>query len=239
VVDPAGGSWYVEARTEALARTAWELFTEVERLGGAATALASGWVAQRLEQTWQRRADNLAHRRDPLTGVSEYPNLEETLPSRRPAPRVEPGPTGLPRHRYAEQFEALRDRADTYTAKHGVRPTVFLATLGPVAAHTARASFATNLFAAGGIATVGSGPVDDPARLPALFAASGADVACLCGSDRSYAELGTAAAAALAVTGAPVWLAGKPADHPGVFGYLYTGVNAVEVLTTCLDQLGA
>jgi methylmalonyl-CoA mutase len=241
VLDPAGGSWYVEERTEALARAAWKLFTEVERFGGMARAVQSGWVAQRLDETWQRRADELAHRRDPITGVSEYPHLEEVLPTRRPAAEGDtPPPAGaLPRHRYAEQFEALRARADAATAKQGVRPSVFLATLGPLAAHTARAGFAANLFAAAGIATTRSGPVDDPAELAALFAASGADLACVCGSDRSYAEHAGAVTTALATTGRPVWLAGRPAQYPGVFGYLYSGVNAIDVLTTALDQLDA
>jgi methylmalonyl-CoA mutase len=241
VLDPAGGSWYVEQRTEALAQAAWALFTEVERFGGMPRAVQSGWLAQRLDETWQRRADDLAHRREPVTGVSEYPHLEEVLPTRRPAPDSDtPQPAGaLPRHRYAEQFEALRTRADAATAKQGVRPTVFLATLGPLAAHTARAGFAANLFAAAGILTTRSGPVDDPAELAALFAASGAEVVCVCGSDRDYAEHAAAVTTALATTGRPVWLAGKPAHYPGVFGYLSSGVDAIDVLSTVLDQLGS
>jgi len=218
VVDPAGGSWYVERLTERTATAAWEWFTEIERAGGMAAAIHSGLVADRIAETRDRRAEAIAHRRDPITGVSEFPNLGERLP-REPGP-----PVG---YSYAEAFERLRDRSDAHTS----RPTVFLATLGPAAAHAARAAFAANLFAAGGIATVTGAPED--------FAASGTPVACLCSSDRVYAEGAGAAARALAAAGARhVWLAGKPGDYEAVDSYLYSGCDAVEVLQTTLRELG-
>ncbi|MEV7350857.1 methylmalonyl-CoA mutase family protein [Micromonospora chalcea] len=237
VADPAGGSWFVERYTEDLARSAWAWFTEIERAGGLAAALDGGLVADRLAETWQRRADNLAHRRDPLTGTSEFPHLGERLPTRPPAPPAPRG--GLPRHRYAQAYESLRDRADAHAAATGARPTVFLATLGPAAAHNARAGFAANLFAAGGIDTVRP-PVgdDDPARLAAEFTASGARVACLCSTDRLYGESAQTVAQALRDAGAErVWLAGRPADYTGVHGYLFAGCDAVAVLETTLNDL--
>jgi methylmalonyl-CoA mutase len=217
VTDPAGGSWYVESRTDGLARAAWAWFTEIEGAGGMEAALSSGLVSDRIESTWRARAENLAHRRDPLIGVSEFPNLYEKLPERRPAAPT----TG---HHYGEAFESLRDRSDALPE----RPTVYLATLGPPAAHNARVGFATNLFAAGGIA-VKTGPVDG-------FAASGLSVACVCGSDRSYAEEASGAALTLASGGArQVWLAGRPGGYDGVTGYLYNGCDAVAVLTEVLS----
>ncbi|OWV09518.1 methylmalonyl-CoA mutase [Micromonospora wenchangensis] len=238
VIDPAGGSWYVERYTEELARSAWAWFTEIEQAGGMAVALDGGMVAERLAATWQRRADNVAHRRNPLTGVSEFPHLDEQLPARPPAPAPPGG--GLPRHRYAHAYEALRNRAEAHTADTDRRPTVFLATLGPVAVHNARAGFAANLFAAGGIATVRpSVGDDDPARLAAEFAVSGAGVACLCSSDRVYGQSAEVVARALSAAGASrVWLAGKPAGYGGVDDYLFAGCNAVAVLETTLDDLG-
>jgi methylmalonyl-CoA mutase len=223
VADPAGGSWYVEHLTEELARAAWAWFREIERTGGLPAALHSGFVADRLAATWSVRASNIAYRRDPVTGVSEYPDLDEPALVRRPRPRRAGG--GLPRVRYAEGFEALRDRADA----HPTRPTVFLATIGPASAYAARTAFAANLFAAGGIATV-TGTPDE-------FAASGARVACLCGSDEGYAEHATPAAKQL-VGAARVWLAGRPTGHLGADAYLYAGCDAAGVLETTLDDLG-
>jgi len=98
-------------------------------------------------------------------------------------------------------------------------------TLGPVAAHTARASFAANLFAAGGIRTVHNGP--DPV------------VACICGSDRSYAEEAEQTARRLKAEGVrTVWLAGKPAGYEHVDDYLYTGCDALAVLRRTHLDLG-
>ncbi|MFB4319304.1 methylmalonyl-CoA mutase family protein [Actinomadura sp. 21ATH] len=233
VVDPAGGSWYVERLTEELAQAAWAWFTEIEKAGGLAAALASGLVAERLGATWARRRKDLACRKAPLTGVSEFPNLAEKLPERAPAPAPagpSAAPGGLPVVRYAQDFEALRDRSDAHAEATGARPKVFLATLGPIAVHTARASFAANLFQAGGIETV-SGE-------PGAFAASGAAVACLCSSDKLYAEQAEEAARALKEAGAvKVWLAGK-GSYEGVDSHVFAGCDAVDVLETTLDDLG-
>ena len=232
VMDPAGGSWYVENLTEELAQTAWTWFTEIERAGGFVAALDGGLIADRIAGTWAKRRDSIAHRRDPITGVSEFPNLHERRRV-RPAPPARPG-GGLPQVHYADPFESLRDRADARPA----RPKIFLATLGPVAAHTARATFAANLFQAGGIEMVTSGPATDPAEIAAAFTASGATVACLCSSDTLYAGHAEPVATALAEAGArKIWLAGKGA-YDTVDGYVFAGCDAVAVLETTLADLG-
>jgi len=215
VLDPAGGSWFVESLTDALAQAAWDVFTEVERAGGMAAALRGGLVADRIEATWQLRAANVAHRRDPITGVSEFPNLDERRPARSPAP--EPPSGGLPRRWHAQGFELLRDAADAAPAPLAVT----LVPLGPAAAHSARVSFATNLFAAGGIRP---GP---------------SKVVCICGSDRSYAEEAAATALRLKQEGAEkVWLAGRPGGYEGVDDYLYSGCDALAVLQQTHRDLG-
>jgi len=84
VVDPAGGSYYVESLTEQLADAAWSQFQEIERAGGFASALTDGWVAQRISESRTQRAERFARRRPPITGVTAYPNLNETRPERKP-----------------------------------------------------------------------------------------------------------------------------------------------------------
>jgi methylmalonyl-CoA mutase len=233
VLDPAGGSWYVESLTAELAQAAWNFFTELERAGGILAALDSGLVAERLEEVWSKRRANLAHRRDPLTGVSEFPNPDEKLPQRPAAPAPLGG--GLPKVRYGQDFEALRAAADAAAE----RPKVFLATLGSAAAYTARATFAANLFQAGGAETVLAGPKLGAEELARAFRASGAKVAVLCSADKVYAAEGADAAAALRDAGAKrVWLAGSPGILPEVRNYVFTGCDAVAVLETTLDDLG-
>jgi methylmalonyl-CoA mutase len=231
VLDPAGGSWYVEALTDALAEAAWSWFTEIERAGGLAAALGSGLVRDRIAAAWDARAERLAHRTDAITGVSEFPNLAEKLPERQPAADLHPN-GGLPRVRAAQGFEELRDRADA-ARRAGSEPRVYLATIGPIARHTARATFAGNLFQAGGVAT----PSGDGAS---GLADAGTTVACICGTDRDYAESAAALAAELRAAGATaVWLAGKPSlAVDGVDGYVYAGCDALDVLQRVHEQLG-
>ncbi|MFI9157690.1 methylmalonyl-CoA mutase family protein [Kitasatospora aureofaciens] len=237
VIDPAGGSWYVEQLGEELAQAAWAWFQEIERAGGQQAALRSGLVGERIAATWAERSGKLAKRREPVTGVSEFPHLDEQPLVREPAPASPSG--GLPRVRRAEAYEALRDRSDAFLAETGARPKLFLASIGSAAAHTARTTFAANLFQAGGIATVSAEGVD-PAAFASAFADSGATVACLCSSDALYGEHAAAVAGALKEAGAQrVLLAGRLGEVPaGVDEFIYAGGDAIAVLTSLLDLIG-
>ncbi|TFV91557.1 methylmalonyl-CoA mutase [Blastococcus sp. CT_GayMR20] len=228
VLDPAGGSWYVESLTDEIAQAAWDWFTEIERAGGLVAALDSGLVRDRIGAAWDERAKRIATRKDAITGVSEFPNLAEKLPSREPLAWSPPS-GGLPRVRAAQEFEELRDAADAAPE----RPKVYLATIGPIAKHTARASFAGNLFQAGGLETPSGNGVDG-------FADAGTTVACICGTDKDYADTAAGLAAGLRAAGATqVWLAGKPdLAVDGVDGYVYAGCDALAALRSAHDELG-
>ncbi|GIG91444.1 methylmalonyl-CoA mutase family protein [Plantactinospora endophytica] len=235
VLDPAGGSWYVERYTEDLAQAAWQWFTDIEKAGGLAAALDSGLVADRLERTWRRRESAIAHRRDPITGVSEFPDLDEESPPRRPG--ATPVGGGLPRRRYAAAYERLRDRSDAHRDTTGRRPTVLLATLGSPAEYGPTVTFATNLFAAGGIA-VTTAPADPPEALAEALAVGGSPVACVCGPDRAYPEEAEYVVKSLRAAGARrVWLAGRD-EHSGADDCLHARCDAVAVLTSTLADLG-
>ncbi|MFC5260391.1 methylmalonyl-CoA mutase family protein, partial [Streptomyces cinereospinus] len=227
VVDPAGGSWYVERLTDELVHAGWRFFQEIERQGGQAAALRSGWVRERLAETWSVRSAGLVTRREPVTGVSEFPYLGEKPVVRRAAPQPLSG--GLPRVRRDDAFEVLRARSDAHLAATGARPRVFLAAFGPAAAHTARLTFAANFFQAGGIEPVVEGS----------FAGSGASEVCLCSSDELYAGQAESTAAALREAGAGhVFLAGRPGPYAGVDTYVFAGCDAVAVLCATLDRMG-
>ncbi|WDV55439.1 methylmalonyl-CoA mutase subunit beta [Streptomyces coeruleorubidus] len=227
VIDPAGGSWYVERLTDELAHAGWEFFRRIERLGGMAAALRSGDLARDLADTWQARRTKLAKRREPVTGVSEFPYLAEKPVVRESPP--EPPSGGLPRVRRDEEYEALRARSDAHLAKTGSRPRIFLAAIGPAAAHTARLTFASNLFQAGGIEPVTDGTFED----------SGATEAVLCSSDALYEEKAAQVATELRSAGAShVFLAGRPGQYAGVDAYVFAGCDAVAVLSATLDRMG-
>ena len=242
VIDPAGGSFYVEALTRDLYTAGWAFFQELERAGGIAAAIGHGELRTAVDRLWERRRHDLAHRTAPLTGVSEFPDPHEKPLVREPDPaRPAPVEGGFPVRRYAQDYESLRDRSDAHTADTGRRPTAFLATLGPVAAHTARASSATDLLAAGGIAVDTPGPLGDARAAAAAFTASGSRIAVICSSDRVYAEHAEAVARALRGVGARrVILAGAPRDayrEAGVDSFAHQGCDAVALLTDLVDVI--
>ena len=105
--------------------------------------------------------------------------------------------------------------------------------IGPIAKHTARASFAGNLFQAGGLETPSGDGVEG-------FADAGTTVACICGTDKDYAEAAATLAKELREAGAThVWLAGKPdLAIDGVDGYVFAGCDALEALRTVHSELG-
>ncbi|MCX5253007.1 methylmalonyl-CoA mutase subunit beta [Streptomyces canus] len=227
VIDPAGGSWYVERLTDELAEAAWRFFRTIERDGGQAAVLRSGRLRTDLATTWAQRSKKLATRREPVTGVSEFPFLSEKPVVRDPAPEQPAG--GLPRVRRDEAYEDLRARSDAHLAATGSRPRVFLAAIGPAAAHTARTTFAANLFQAGGIEPVTEG----------TFEESGATEVCLCSSDALYEERADDVVRTLKAEGARhVFLAGRPGQYSGVDSYVFAGCDAVAVLTATLDRMG-
>lgn len=221
VTDPAGGSHAVEKLTNDLACTAWALFGEID--GDFAAGLAT--LRSKVETTNADRAAQIAKRKRPITGVSEFPNLAEELPERRPyaAP--------LNVHRYAGDFEALRDAPASNK--------VFLASMGTVAGYTARSTFAANLFAAGGVDTIVAGPTDDVAGVLAAHAEAGSPkVVCLVGNDKVYEAWGTDLVAALREAGAAyVVLAGK-ADV-GADTTIAMGLDALAFLRSIREELQA
>jgi methylmalonyl-CoA mutase len=136
----------------------------------------------------------------------------------------------------------LRDGSDTELAEHGARPTVFLATIGDAADFTARATFAKNLFEAGGIEAVTGNGFASTEDMVKLFQASGAKLACLCSSDKVYASEAADAAKALAAAGAKhIYLAGKPGDNrqaleqAGVGTFVYAGCDTLSLLKAAYD----
>ncbi len=195
VSDPAGGAAAVEELTQALAEAGWAEFGRIEQAGGAAAAVADGSFAARVEQVRLERDRQIATRRQPLTGVSEFPHLLEALPMRRG--RSASG------YSWAAAYERLRDEP--------AGKPVFLATIGPVAAHAVRAGFTANALAAGGIGVVRAGPTSGADEVIAAYDPAVTPVVCLAGTDAGYAELGPDIIAGLRRAGAgTVLLAGKP-----------------------------
>ncbi len=156
------------------------------------------------------------------------------------APTVEP----IPAHRAAEQFEALRLTADAYAARTGARPKVFLANMGPIPQHKARADFSTGFFEAGGFEVIGNDGFATVEEAAQAALASGADIVTICSTDETYPEI-VPRLTNLIKSSRPditVVLAGYPADQveahraAGVDEFIHIRANCYETLVR-LQQL--
>ncbi|WP_454915859.1 methylmalonyl-CoA mutase family protein [Xanthobacter sediminis] len=244
VADPGAGAGAVEAHTQGLAEKAWDLFRTIERRGGLADALSERWLQGEIAEVKARRDKDVATRKAPITGTSEFPILVQEAPEVLVPLAAEPAPVAdgaLQPRRIAEAFEALRDKAEAAPSA----PKVFLATLGPVAAFTARATFAKNFFEAGGLAAAVPDGFADLDAVVAAFKAAGTPFACLASSDEVYATDAAEAAKALKAAGAgAVWLAGKPAaieaelKAAGIDGFVFAGCNVLDTLAAAQAAAG-
>ncbi|ABI77087.1 methylmalonyl-CoA mutase, small subunit [Hyphomonas neptunium ATCC 15444] len=258
VADPTGGAWFTETLADDLAKAAWAEFQTIESEGGYAASLLSGAFQARVKTVREARTKDIARRKIPLTGVSEYPLLEEigapVADVDAPGPRADISDAGLKSYintplatgtdvtaealaptRLAAPFEALRDAA-TRAPKP---PAAFIATLGALAEFTPRADFARNLLAAGGVAPKEAVvPPRDAAELAAAFKASGCRIAVICGTDKAYEAGAAEAAEALKKAGAQaVWLAGK-SEAPGIDLNIFAGCDVIHALQLAHAELG-
>jgi methylmalonyl-CoA mutase len=242
ILDPAGGSWFVEDLTDQLAQQAWKSFQSIEQRGGFIDA--RDYIADQIAEIAAQRVDDVAHRRTAITGVNEYPNLAEPA-----LPRSDSSYSPLAAGklvRYAAPFEALRDRSDVYLDRTGSRPRALLLPLGPLAEHNIRTTFAANLLASGGIEAVNPGTIDADGVAAAVADAGSPAVAVICGTDSRYGtEVSAVVEAAHSAGISHVCLAGPqkavaevdPEHRPDEF--LTAKINAVEALSHLLDRLGA
>ena len=259
VADPTGGAWFTETFADDLAEAAWKEFQTLEAEGGYADSLIAGSFQKRIAEKREARAKDIAKRKVPITGVSEFPLLDEIAAPVADAPSVTPKDgisnegfarfvtadlpadeadataEALPRIRLAEDYEALRDAASAAPK----RPSIFLATLGPLAEHNARADFARNLFAAGGLeATQPPVPPQSPSEAAAAFKASGSKIACICGADARYEDEAVETAKALKAAGAlHIWLAGK-FEGDSIDSNIFMGCDVLHTLKLAHANLG-
>ena len=251
-VDAAGGSWALESLTDQLCGRAWEALQALETAGGLGTPAGIGAARERLPPLVAARQRAVALRKQGIVGVSAFPHLGEQAPARPPAAREDAAqPTAgvrvppLVAAPLAAGWEALRDASEAHAARTGAPPRVFLANLGPLAEHTARATWITNLLNAGGVHCEDHGGHDDAASAAAAFAASGCRQAVLCTSDARVARQAADTAQALRDAGATrVLLAGRPGANEaellaaGVDAFVFLGANVQGLVEDVLRSEG-
>ena len=198
IVDPAGGSYYVETLTVSIANEAWKLFLATEEQGGFYAALKAGEVQKAVNESSDKRHTDVARRKESLLGTNQFPNFNEIANDKieceggkcccghnQDAEAETEAVEALKNTRAASEFEALR----LETERSGKRPKVFMLTIGNLAMRLARSQFSANFFACAGyqiIDNLGFETVE--AGIEAAMEKQ-ADVVVLCSSDDEYATL--------------------------------------------------
>lgn len=205
VTDPGSGAEQIEALTDTLTKSAWALFQWVERQGGLLAIIENGVLYRALEESRVARTKLLSSRKIGITGVSEFPNLDEDYKSFAAHAEVEPD---FITHRDAYSFEWYRDQSNRILTETGARPFVTAITLGGEADHAPRLNFITNLMASIGFAVR---PID----IESLDSVPEGSLATIfCGSDTLYQDPDVSLNTFIqACTDAnPLWIAGRPSN---------------------------
>ncbi len=305
VVDPAGGSYFIETLTKELAEKSWALFQEIEKQGGIISALKAGFIQQQIAKTAAARLKKFNQRRENLVGTNLYPNLAEkpldaptdilekvlarikevdANNAKADVATVEAGfakatdvpamlnatkagacafgvfyytaendsnekakVTALPQGRMAQAYEDLRAASEAYKVKTGKAPAIFLATMGPLRQHKARADFTQGFFQAGGFDIIYPKGFDlvDSAVKAAIE--SGAPAVVICSTDDTYPEIVPPLTKALKAANPKlrVILAGAPApeceaayNEAGLDGSISVRSNHFDTLKELLVSTG-
>ena len=184
-----------------------------------------------------------------ITGVSAHPKLDEApvdLATGAPDPAPYAAAEGaLAPVRLVEPFETLRDRSDAALKTRGERPKAYLVAIGPEPVHKRRVAYMRDWLEAGGVQPVYDGEAATPEDAVAKLKASGAELACLCSDDETYAARGEAFASAVKAAGVKgLILAGRPGDlearlrAAGVDDFIFLGGDAVAALEGLYKRVG-
>ena len=248
VIDPAGGSYYVETLTVAIAKEAWKLFLDVEEKGGFLACCNDGEVQKAVRESAEKRHTDVAKRKEILLGTNQYPNVNEmaadkivelqgSVPCTCNGGNGCENEGGLPTKRASSDFEDLR-LATEAAAK---RPKVFMLTIGNLAMRLARAQFSGNFFGCAGyeiIDNLGFNSVEEGVD---AALEKGADIVVLCSSDDEYAEYAPAAfkyldgRAEFVVAGAPACM--DDLKTLGINDYVHVRCNVLETLRDFNNRL--
>ena len=242
VVDPAGGSYYVETLTVNIAKEAWKLFIATEEEGGFFALAGEGKVQAAVNESCKKRHTDVARRKEILLGTNQYPNITEMAAGKIEKKDGcccggEKGTNALCMKRAATDFEALR----LATEAAANRPKVFMLTIGNLAMRLARAQFSTNFFGCAGYEIIDNLGFDTVQEGVDAALAKGADIVVLCSSDDEYATLAPEAfkyldgRAEFVVAGAPACT--EELKAAGIENFVHVRCNELDTLKQFIEKL--
>ena len=241
VVDPAGGSYYVESLTQSIAAEAWKLFLEIEEKGGYTEAYKAGFIAERIKASAAAKDKNIATRRQILLGANQYPNFTEVAGKEITAESVTrkqaEGNVLVP-YRGAMAFEEMRLQVD----RSGKEPKAFMLTCGNLGMARARSQFSCNFFACAGIKVIDNTYFKSIEEGAKAALESKAQIVVVCASDDDYAEAAPkvkellGGKAILVVAGAPA--CAPELEAQGITNFINVKSNVLETLKFYLKEMG-
>ena len=241
VVDPAGGSYYVENLTQSIAAEAWKLFLEIEEKGGYTAAYKAGFVKERIAASAAAKDKAIATRRQTLLGANQYPNFPEVADKAITAEAVTrkqaEGNTLAP-YRGAMAFEEMRLHVD----RSGKQPKAFMLTCGSLAMARARAQFSCNFFGCAGIRVQDNTFFKSIEEGAKAALESKAAIVVVCAADDDYAEAAPkvkellGGKAILVVAGAPACM--PELEAQGITNFINVKSNVLETLKFYLKEMG-
>lgn len=227
--DPSGGSYFIECLTADYVEKAWNLFLEIEEVGGIDQYTACGRLHAVLEEVSNKRLQAVNTRKHSLIGTNIYANPEDQL-------LTESNPLFADVKRLAQPFEKLRERYSNG------QPKISVLTFGKLKDYKPRADFIAGFFATAGIVPVQSGEIKTPE----------AAIEWLKNTDASYVVLAATDDDAKFIVptlleakreGLLLDVAGKYKEQEtewksrGLNGFIYAGQNIVEKLNTVAESL--
>ena len=241
VVDPAGGSYYVENLTQSIAAEAWKLFLEIEEKGGYTEAYKAGLIVERIKASAAAKDKNIATRRQTLLGANQYPNFTEVAGKEITAESVTrkqaEGNVLVP-YRGAMAFEEMRLQVD----RSGKEPKAFMLTCGNLGMARARSQFSCNFFACAGIKVIDNTYFTSIEEGAKAALESKAQIVVVCASDDDYAEAAPkvkellGGKAILVVAGAPA--CAPELEAQGITNFINVKSNVLETLKFYLKEMG-
>jgi methylmalonyl-CoA mutase len=256
VVDPAGGSWYVEALTTELAEKAWQYFQQIEAKGGILEVLKSGWLQDEIFSVYTKRKQDIFTRKQSIIGTNVYANLTEVVaPDKEKTSDNYFGNASstikikaITNTRLSEPFEVLRKVSERIEVKVGNKPEIGMICLGELKQYKPRLDFMKGFLAAGGLKVAESESITSLESAKQFIVNQDSKYFCLCGSNEQYESLGHDILAGLnqEFSNLIFYLAGLPDKEQqprwqteGIKQFIHLKSNCYETLSTILTEMEA
>jgi len=247
VIDPAGGSYYIENLTHSIAEEAWKFFLGIEKKGGYLEALKDGYIQKSVKETARQRDLNIATRREVLLGVNQYPDTSEKIHEDFLSQIAFPEKEGkektdiekLEKYRGAMAFEKLRIKVQSFSGE----PVVFLLTYGKLSRRKARAGFASGFFSCAGYKILDNPGFETVEEGMKAAKKVKADIIVLCSSDEEYESMVPEALSnnpgnsIIVVAGYPEGMV-EEMKNLGIRHFIHLGSNVLEELNHFNSLLG-